>query len=782
MIEIKDVNKIYKTKDVSTYALRDINLDFNDKGCVFILGISGSGKTTLLNVIGGLDKIDSGNVIINGKDINTYSNIELDKYRNNNVGFIFQSYNLVEHLTIYENICLPLRITKTSINEIKKRADELIKKLNLEKERNKYPNQVSGGQAQRACIARALINNPKIILADEPTGALDTKNSKIVMDILKEISKERLVIIVSHNEDLAYKYALEIIRLKDGEVEIIEKGINESEIVDIKKEKKSSFKFLSLVASIKLSFKNMLSKKIRTIFTILATSIGILSTCLVLMVSNSMSNYTEYAQKQALGSYPITITSNVTSIEDIEEDNNDYEAYPSNNIINITNEYQSYYSHVNVFDNDYLEYVKNLDSSLYTVIDYGNSINMHILSKNNNGYEYLSSSSYIKCMNEDSSYITNEYELLYGDNYPSNMYEVALVIDKYNCIDAYVLDYLGIDYKDKETYTFEEICNKEFKVVTNDLYYKYVDTKERYVYNNDLESAYNDAKITLKISCILRAKDTSITKLYNTGILYTQALRDYVHNDCINSEIVIKQLNYGLSKNVFTNKEYTDSISDFSTVTAKYQYESCLKSLGYYYNISYIKIYTSKFENRNLINEYLKAYNIDKDDSKQVIYRDYMGTITEEFEKFVKILMNVLIIFSSISLVVSSIMIALLMYVSVVERTKEIGILRCIGYSKPNISFIFITEASFIGACSGLIGVGLAFVTIKPILRFVSKVVTETYSSTFDISTITNANLSFVSILLIILASTIISILASLIPAFIASTKEPVKAIRFQGE
>ena len=780
MIQLINVSKTYKSISNQTNALSNINIEFEDHGFVFILGPSGSGKTTLLNVIGGLDKIDEGNIIIDDKDISNYKSHELDYYRNGQVGFIFQNYNLIDHLNIYENISLPLRIKKISNKDIKSTTNDIINKLGLEKEKHKYPNQVSGGQLQRAAIARALVTDPKIVLADEPTGALDSKNSKVIMDALKDISKDRLVIMVTHNEELAKLYASRIIRLNDGKIESQEDiSINENKESNVNKKK--NFKYISLNASLKLSLKNIFTKKVRTILTIIATSIGIISTCLVLMVSNSMTSYTEYAQKQALGSYPITISSNVTPTDNDEIDNHRVE-YPDTNVITITNEYSSYYSHVNVFDNEYLDYVKNMDKSIYTVIDYGSNLNMRVLTYYNDNYEYLSASSYVKCLNDDSSYLSEEYDLLYGDHYPQSEDDIALVIDKNNCIDAYVLDYLGIDYKNKESYTFEEICEKEFKLISNNMYYRYDEEHDRYLYNSDLENVYQNAIKTLKISCVLRIKKSATTKLYQTGLLYTQKLEDFAHQDAVNSEIVIKQLEYGLDKNVFSGQPYQDIVTDFYTYTKEYLLENNLKNLSYYYNTSYIRIYTDKFENRSKINEYLNAYNIGTDSDKQIIYRDYMGSITEEFEKFIKILTNVLIIFSSISLLVSSIMIALVMYISVMERQKEIGILRCIGYSRINVGITFLTEATLIGFTSGVIGVIIARVAIKPILRFVSNVVEDLYSSTYDISTITKVNMNPIEVLLLVLFASLIAIIAALVPAIIASMKEPVKAIRHQGE
>lgn len=786
MISLKEVSKTYISKNIKTQALNNINLNFNDRGLYFILGPSGSGKTTLLNTLGCLDKPTSGNIYINNVDINLYSEKERDIFKNQNIGFIFQSSNMVEHLTIEENIILPLKINKINKDEIEKKVRDISIKLGLEKEIKKYPSDLSGGQLQRAAIARALINDPKIILADEPTGSLDSENAKNVMKILKEISEERLVIMVSHNESYAYEYGNYIVEIIDGKVESY-KLINEVKCIYNKKESKKTFKFLSLQTSVLLAFRNLISKKIRSIFTILGSSIGILAACIVLTISNSMENYSAYMQKQALSTYPITISSSVNNTID-PDDKNEFESYPNNNIINVVNKNKSYYSHVNVFSNEYFEYLKNLDTTLYTTMDYSNSVNMHVLSESEGKYTYLPSSSYFSEMNSNKSYLESEYDILYGDDYPSSENEIALVIDKYNCIDAYVLNHLGIKYKDINSYTFDEITKKEYKVIVNDDYYIYNESLDIYeVYAAESSEAkqkqlYDKSEITLKITAILRQKKDAKSVLYTPGILYTQQLSEVIHKNNSNSKIVKDQLKYGLSKNVFTGKPYEDTISDFYVSSKEYKLESTYRTLGYYYNISYIRIYTDKFENREAINEYLQNFNIDKDEEKQVLYSDYMGNITKEFEKFIDILMLVFTIFSCVAMLVSCIMIALLMYVSVLERRKEIGILRCLGYSKQNVSATFISEGALIGFISGVIGIGASLILAKPILSFVAKVVVDSYSSTFDVSSITSTNFNLLQLFIIIVCSIIIAIGSSLIPAIIASNRDPIESLKDRGE
>ncbi len=785
MLVLKNIRKEYINKDNHTKALNGINLTFNDAGLYFVLGPSGSGKTTLLNIIGCLDKATSGEMIVDERNINTYNSLEIDMFRNENIGFIFQDYSLIPHLTVLENVCLPLNVNKISEKEIYKKSKDLLEKFGLHKELNKYPSQLSGGQLQRAAIARALITDPKVILADEPTGALDSENAKILMEYLKEISKEKLIIMVSHNEKLALEYGDTIIELVDGRV----KDINQINTLYNKKreKKKNKFKLFSLFTSIKLSFRHLIAKKFRSVFTILGSSIGILAACIVVSISNSMENYSEYAQKQALGTYPITISSSLVNTEKLDDEKKEHIEYSDTNRVNVINEYMSYYSHVNFFSNDYIEYLKGLDSNLYTTMDYGNFLSLNIISKKENQYSYVGNTSYLKEVNSEQTYLESEYDLLYGDSYPDEIGELALVVDKNNCIDAYVLNYLQIDYKGIDFYTFDDICKKEFKVIFNNDYYIYNESLDRYeVYANEYDEnkqkeLYDNATLTLRITAILRCKKDAENKLYNPGLLYTSKLTEYMHENNSNSDIVKEQLKYGLDKNVLTGLPYADTVTDFYVMKKEYKLESNLKELGYYFSISYIKIYTDKFENRTLINEYLKAYNNDKEEDRKVLYNDYMGNLTKEFENFIDILMLVFLIFSFVSIVVSGIMIAILMYVSVMERTKEIGILRTLGYTKANVGMVFLLESALIGFMSGVIGIAASLLSTKPILKFVASVVKDSYSSTFDVSTITSSKFNVFQLLFILIGSIIVAMIAALIPAIVAAKKDPVKSMKSNG-
>lgn len=785
MILLNNIRKEYKNKTNITKALDGLNLTFGDSGLHFILGPSGSGKTTLLNIIGCLDKADSGELIIDEKNISDFSSYELDKFRNENIGFVFQDYSLIPHLTILENICLPLNIQKISKKDISKKANSLLDKLGLTQEAKKYPSQLSGGQLQRAAICRALITEPKVILADEPTGALDSENSKLLMEYLKEISQETSIIMVSHNEKLAFQYGDSVIKLVDGKIE--NQTILKSLYNKKREKREKKFKFFSFLTSVKLAFRHLLAKRFRSLFTILGSSIGILAACIVVSISNSMENYSEYAQKQALGSYPITISSSLVNTEKPDENEKEYQEYPDSKHINVINEYMSYYSHVNFFSNEYIDYLKKLDPNLYTTMDYGNFLSLNILSKKKNEYSYVSNTSYLKEVNSDKDYLESEYDLLYGDSYPDEIGELALVVDKNNCIDAYVLNYLQIDYKGIDSYTFEDICKKEFKVIFNNDYYRYNQTYDKYeVYASEYDEVkqkelYEKSNLTLRITAILRAKKDADNELYKPGLLYTNKLTEYMHDNNKNSDIVKEQLKYGLEKNVLTGTPYEDTITDFYVMKKEYKLESNLKELGYYYSISYIKIYTDKFENRSLINEYLKEYNNDKEQDRKILYSDYMGNLTQEFEKFIDILMMVFLIFSCVAIFVSGIMIAILMYVSVIERSKEIGILRTLGYSKANVGMVFLLESAIIGLVSGVIGVIASLLSTKPILKFVAGVVKDSYSSTFDVSTITSSKFDIFQLLIILFGSIIVAMVAALIPAIIAARKDPVKSMKVNG-
>ncbi len=775
MLELKNISKIYQIGENKIIALDNVSCSFQEKEFVSIIGPSGCGKTTLLNMIGGLDKYNEGEIIINGVQTNDYKSNDWDNYRNKHIGFVFQSYYLINHLSVYENIEVSLSLCGIKKQQKKEMILEAAKRVGIEDLLYKKPNQLSGGQMQRVAIARAIVNHPTIVLADEPTGALDSKTSIQIMEVLKEISSTCLVIMVTHNQELAKKYSTRILKMLDGRIiDDEDNKISNEEIIVKKatKQKKSGMPFLT---SLMLGFKNLLTKKFRTILTILACSVGIISLSMVLTVSNGMNLYITDFQKESLSTYPVTITS-VVDNEEPEVEDPIYEEYPDDNIIHVTNEYHSYSGHVNTFTNEFLDHIKSMPMDMYTVIGYSGWLNMRILTKSSNTYRYVSSTSYFKEVNESTRYLESEYDILAGSGFPQNKDELALVINKSNCININVLSSLGIDYQGIESFKFEDLLGKEYKVIENNDYY--TKTNGRYVVTKSSEELYNNSKLTLKITSIIRQKRTAKTKLYDASLLYSASLTSYMLNNNLTSDIVKEQNEYGLDKNVLTGLPYEDQITQSSTITKEYLLERNLADFGATYSIYRISIYTNKFENFAKIQDYVNIYNEGKVDDAQIQYSDRLKNLTNEFETFIKVISNILIIFSSISLAVSSIMIAVITYISVMERIHEIGILRSVGARKIDIARIFIVENGVIGFIAGIIGVILGVIFIRPILGTVVQIMVENNVTYLDITSLSNPSFNGFHLTLLVIGSTIITILASLIPAIIASLQSPVKALK----
>lgn len=768
MLKIKEIKKVYKTGSNIFEVLNNITLSFNNECFVSILGPSGCGKTTLLNILGGLDKPSSGEVLINNQNIQNFSARKLDYYRNSVIGFIFQNASLIKNLTVKENVEIALQLSgeKRKIRKIK--VKEALKKVNLEHLSNKRAKYLSGGEQQRVAIARAIVNDPKIILADEPTGALDSKNAEEVMKILKEISKEFLVIMVTHNEELANNYSDRIIRMKDGKI------IEDKKVNDENKDKKVIIKKtrMPFLFSLNLSFKNLYTKLVRTILTAFAGCIGIVGVALVLNVSEGVKEYIDTVQTQSLQSYPIIIRSS-TVMSSSGNIITNREEFPTNNTITITNNVTNY-QHVSQISEEFVNYLDSLEKEKYTVIDYSRTINMKILKKNENIIQSISTSNFTE-MIDDNTFFESQYDVIYG-KLPSEINEIALVVDSYNSITASLLYSLGIDYQ-RDSYTFEEITENTYRIIENDDLYYYDSEKGRYrtKSTNDYLDLYLNSTLELKITAIIREKKECSFPLYNSGIIYTSKLTDYILDSANRSDIVVDQKKYGLEKDMLTGLPYSDSESLSSNISKEYQYENDLISYGAVAPVTRINIYSENFENRNFIEEYIKDSQEYKN-SKNISYYDYMSGLSKDFGTFIEILTKVLVIFALISLFVSSIMIAIITYISVLERNKEIGLLRCLGAKKIDIIKVFCSETIIIGFISGLFGVILAYILKKPINVLIGNIIKEnlslnTYGKTF-------VNYNVVTILLLIFGSIVVTLISGLIPAIIASLKQPAKVMK----
>ena len=752
MLSVKNIYKSYGTKDNKYPVLKDINLNFRTNEFVAILGPSGSGKTTLLNILGGLDRYDEGDLIINGKSTKQFKESNWDSYRNKSIGFVFQSYNLISHISILSNVEMGLTLGNVTKSEAKKRAIEALEKVGLKDHIHKKPNQLSGGQMQRVAIARALVNNPDIILADEPTGALDSKTSTQIMELIKEISKDKLVIMVTHNDTLADIYASRIIKLSDGKI------ISDSNPYDAKEEKTEySLKRtkMSFFTALGLSLNNIKTKKGRTLLTSFAASIGIIGISLVLALSNGFQKQIDNFERDTLSNMPISIMKDGIDIKEAitTTTTNDLEKYPFDNIIRKEKDAESI-SHSNKIDAKYIAYLNNIDSIYLSGISYGRYTNMNLLIKNNEEVvPFLYQLSPIPETKDGKvdSLVTNNYDLLAG-KLPEASNELMLIVDSYNKISADLYNLLGLT----DSSTFTDVLNKEIKLINNNEYY--TEFNNIYIGNTDYVSMYeNSNNITLKIVGIIRGKkDNQFSEMAGTGLSYKDSLLEEYINKNKESAIVKKQEE--VDYNVLSGQKFDESITK----------EMILSTLGGNDIPFSIQLYPKDFNSKDKIIEYLDKYNETKQDEDKIVYTDYASTVTELSSGIMNGITLVLIGFSSVSLIVSSIMISIITYISVLERTKEIGILRSLGARKRDISRVFNAETCIIGFVSGLMGVGIAYLLTFPI-NIVIKNAT-------DLSNV--ALLSVNHVIIMITISVVITMIGGLIPAKMASKKDPVVALR----
>ncbi len=777
MLELKNIKKSYKTGEFVQHALKGVSLTFDRNEFVCILGASGSGKTTLLNIIGGLDRYDSGDLIINNMSTKKFNDNLWDAYRNNCVGFIFQSYNLIGHLSVLENV--EMSLTLSGVKNKKEKALNALDRVGLKDHAYKKPNQLSGGQMQRVAIARAIVNDPEVILADEPTGALDTKTSKQIMELIKEISKEKLVIMVTHNPDLAKKYATRIIEVKDGEVisdSLPKEKYKDKNNIEIKKTK------MSFLTALKLSFNNIRTKKGRTFLTAFASSIGIIGISIILSLSNGFDKQVDIYQKNTLSNFPITISKSTMSMDEkqMEEMMGSMMPgegdYPKDKVI-YSFDINSYdMLHTNNITKEYIEYIEKLDDSLISGISFTRATNLNLLVKNGEDVKSVSSNELnmgvIPKELDKEDFMMEAFDLLDGD-YPKDITDIVLVVDSKNRVDTKILKALGLS--DKEKIDFKEVLGKEIKLVFNNQYYtKYMNM---FIPNTNLDDVYyNKENLTLKVVGIVRNKEdnylgqiaTSMNSLGNItdtssmmssnnigSILYKNDLVEKVISVNSSSDIVLSQSKSDNS--VFTGEKLDSDIK-----------ENVLLYLGSKDEPFMINIYPKDFESKDKIIEYLDKYNIDKNDENKIVYNDLASTFISFGSKIMDAITVVLIAFSAVSLVVSSIMIGIITYISVLERTKEIGVLRSLGARKKDVSRVFNAETFIVGVLSGLIGVLIARLLIIPV-NIILK----------DLTGLSNvAILDPLHALLLIVISTALTLIGGAIPANMASKKDPVIALR----
>lgn len=878
MLNLVDIKKDYPIdKERSVHALKGINVEFPDTGFISILGPSGCGKTTLLNILGGLDRYTSGDLIVDNKSTKEFDDKDWDNYRNKKIGMVFQSYNLIGHMSVLGNVEVALTLSGVERSVRKQLSIEALKSVGLESEIHKFPNQLSGGQMQRVALARAIVNNPSVVLADEPTGALDSVTSVQIMNILAEIASTRLVLMVTHNKQLALDYSSRIIEIKDGEIlkdyqntpsfkkevkEVkkeeentdltmissdfkseVKKGLKDVKI----KKKKSSMSFLTALS---ISLQSIRSKKGRTALTSIAGSFGIIGVALVLSLSNGFTNYISDMQSETLAQFPISVeeySTDYTQRESKTEFPDDHSV-----IVNVPNTSV----HVNNITQDYINYVKDMDEKYTSSINYNYALQTNVLTSDTSGNISVlntASSSFVSSLLSSTSscwyelpsskdFVLSKYDLIEG-SYPSSKNEAVLVVDKYNSLSQSTLKTLGFDTT-QESIDVTTILNKEFKLVSNDNFYtqegtisvtgkflksdlnsetypisKLLEYYQGYVqarkdgdsdlmsedldkiksYFNDssetkdipyyssadsdtdfLKSVYTNKSDSVKIVGILRPNNTSVASILSNGI--------YCKSEFVQSAIEVNKTSKiaeSYKNNIILNDAVYPDISIYRELQATVpalqstpydityisSYISKRKLYGTDITVSSISIYPKDFSYKKDILNYLDAYNTDKAETNQVRYTDLATTVFTSLETMVNMISTVLVAFASISLVVSSVMIGIIIYNSVIERTKEIGILRAIGARKKDVSRLFKAEACILGLFSGTFGVLVTYILCFPL-----NAIFNSMNLGLDLSHL--ASLNPLHALFLIALSVVLNYIASLIPSRMASKKDPVIALR----
>lgn len=761
MLELKKISKSYKTGSFVQQALKEVSIQFRNNEFVAILGASGSGKTTLLNIIGGLDQYDSGDLIINNKSTKKFKAIDWDRYRNHCVGFIFQNYNLIPHISILDNVEMGMTLSGVNSKTRKKKAKEALKKVGLLEHIHKKPNQLSGGQMQRVAIARALVNNPDIILADEPTGALDTKTSIQIMDLIKEIAKDKLVIMVTHNPDLAKDYATRIIEFKDGTKISDSNPVTEKEKdTSILKIKKTAMNFRT---ALKLSFNNIKTKKGRTLLTAFASSIGIIGIALILSLSNGFKIEVDNFEKNTLSQAPVIIstqamTMSEETVSQIKKE--DSPKYPKEEKVYALEDVMETVLHTNILSDEYIEYVKKLDTSLLSGVSYQQATNFNIITKTKDGYKLVADSSNWILLptnpnKNESGIIYDNYDILAGE-INENEPDLILQVNSKNQIYQSTLEALGLSGKEV---SFEDILNQELKVVGNDNYY--LQYGSIFVPNQDLEKLYqNKNNITLKVQAIIRGKSDKEMITNGSGIGYTNALTELVISKNKDSKIVSYQEKSDY--NILTNQPFDEKDGSMNTK------EIMLGCLGKDVKPNVIYLYPKDFESKKEITTYLDKYNEGKEEKDVVEYTDMAAMISTLSGNIMDAITVVLVAFSSISLIVSSIMIAIITYISVLERIKEIGILRALGARRKDIKRVFNAETFIIGLTSGILGILIAYLLTIPANKII-----ENLSGLAGV-----AKLNIYHAIILVIINIILTMIGGAIPSRMASKKDPVEALR----
>ena len=866
MLKLQNIKKDYITGDTAVHALKGVSIEFRKSEFVSILGHSGCGKTTLLNIIGGLDRYTDGDLFINGKSTKTYKDRDWDNYRNHSVGFIFQSYNLIPHQTVLSNVELALTLSGVSKQERRKRAEDALKKVGLGDQLGKKPNQMSGGQMQRVAIARALVNDPEILLADEPTGALDSETSVQIMELLKEISKDRLVIMVTHNPELAKQYSTRIVKLLDGNITDDSDPYGGEETVKAEKAegKRPSMSFLTALS---LSLNNLMTKKARTFLTSFAGSIGIIGIALILSLSNGVNAYIQKVEEDTLSSYPITIeqagmdvsrlVKDLMGKNEAPEDREKDKIYSNNIMTEMMTTMVNGISENNLvllkahiektpeFESNTSEIEYKYSTVMNIYDEKGNRVNPNTVfttvfgesaaqSQQYSGMSSFSNTEVWTRLFDNSEFLEKQYDVIAG-RMPEKYNEIVLAIDKNNQISDYTLYSLGLkDVKELEemmkkaqngekiepteevTYSYDDILNLKFKLLCNTDYFEKSEngtwvnkTDDELFVQSQLAKLGED----ITVVGIIRPAEGSVANDTAGFVGYKSELMEHLINKVNDSEIVKAQkaspdndvltgLPFAANENMtyeelmayiaaLPENEHAEYAAYIEQMTAAgmsneqiaERFNSAIKaknsSATYEGNLSLmgvsdlkrpsvINIYPKDFEAKETVAELIDDYNSAAAENEKITYTDYIGLMLSSVTTIINAISYILIAFISISLIVSSIMIGIITYISVLERTKEIGILRAMGASKRDVSRVFNAETLIVGFSAGVIGILITLLLLIPINAIIGAIT--------DISGLAVLPVAGAAALIII--SMLLTLIAGLFPSKIAAKKDPVTALR----
>lgn len=777
MLQLKHIFKSYHVGDTVTHALHDVTISFRDQEFVAILGPSGSGKTTMLNVIGGLDRYDKGDLIINGKSTKNFKETDWDAYRNNTVGFIFQNYNLIPHLSIIANVELGMNLSGVPSKERHDKAIKALTEVGLKEHINKRPNQLSGGQMQRVAIARAIANDPDILLCDEPTGALDTETSVQIMELIKKISKDRLVVMVTHNPELAEKYATRIVNFQDGKIRHDSKPFDPKEEEDKFNLKRTKMSYWN---AIKLSFTNIMTKKGRTILTAFASSIGIISIAVVLAISNGFQKQINTTMSKALAKYPISISQTATDMNSMNERNESNKNVKNRGYVTAKKDQSEQAQHTNKITQKYVNYVKKINPSYANNISYQRGVTLNLLSKVKGEPERvqfsnsdpdqgssvvqaraqamssmgIGSSVFPTTLNKNKgSFLKQNYQILSG-TWPTKATDLILVTDNKNTVNLNFLKNLGFDVFENDQIKFNKLVGKTFKVVANNDYYQEL-PNGMFIPKKVTSSMYNNAKTKLILVGVIRPKNEDSMALLSTGIAYSDKLSQEVIKDNKNSDVVKAQKK--TNRSVLTNQKLNAN-----------EKKMTMQTLGGSSIPTGIMIYPNNFDDKDKVLDYLDKWNKGKKKADKIVYTDMSNAVTTMTGGLLNGITTILVAFAAISLITSMIMIGILTYTSVLERTKEIGVLKALGARKKDITRVFDAETFILGVFSGVLGIFIAYLLTFPINTVI-----------YNITDLANvAQLDPKAAIILIIVSTVLTLLGGHIPARMAAKKDAAIALR----